>query len=152
VRTPMQWSSDRNAGFSRADPERLYAQPVLNPVCSYQAINVEAQERIPNSLFHWMKRLIGLRRRHPAFGRGSMQMLEPKNMHVLAYLREGAGQTLLVVNNLSRFAQPVELDLARFRGWTPVEMFGHARFPPVGEGPYVMTMAPHGFLWFTLER
>jgi maltose alpha-D-glucosyltransferase/alpha-amylase len=152
VRTPMQWSSDRNAGFSRADPERLYAQPILNPVCSYQAVNVEAQERVPNSLFHWMKRLIDLRRRHPAFGRGTLAMLEPANPHVLAYIRELPEKPILVVNNLSRFAQPVELDLGRFRGWTPVEMFGHARFPPIGEAPYVMTLAPHGFLWFQLER
>jgi maltose alpha-D-glucosyltransferase/alpha-amylase len=152
VRTPMQWNSDRNAGFSRADPERLYAQPILNPVCSYMAVNVEAQERVPNSLFHWMKRLIDLRRRHPAFGRGTLQMLEPVNHHVLAYLRETTAETILVVNNLSRFAQPVELDLSRFRGWCPVEMFGHARFPPIGDGPYTMAMAPHGFLWFLLER
>ena len=148
----MQWSSDRNAGFSRADPERLYAQPILSPVCSYQAINVEAQERVSNSLFHWMKRLIALRRRHPVFGRGTLEMLEPSNTHVLAYLREGEGQPILVVNNLSRFSQPVELHLARFRGWIPVEMFGHARFPPIGEGPYLMAMAPHGFLWLQLER
>jgi len=152
VRTPMQWNSDRNAGFSRADPERLYAQPVLNPVCSYQAVNVEVQERTSTSLLHWMKRLIDLRRLHPAFGRGTMQLLEPSNQRVLAYLREFEGQTILVVNNLCHFAQPAELDLARFRGWTPVEMFGHARFPPVGEGPYVLSLAPHGFLWFRLER
>ena len=152
VRTPMQWSSDRNAGFSRADPERLYNQPILNPVCSYQAINVEAQERVPNSLLLWMKRLIDLRRRHPTFGRGRLEMLTPANPRVLAYLRESDKETILVVNNLSRFAQPVELDLGRFRGWTPVEMFGHNKFPPVGEGPYVMALAPHGFLWFQLER
>jgi maltose alpha-D-glucosyltransferase/alpha-amylase len=152
VRTPMQWSPDRNAGFSRADPERLYAQPVLNPVSSYQAINVEAQERLPNSLLLWMKRLINLRRRNPVFGRGSLDLLEPANTRVLAYLREHAGQAVLVVNNLSRFAQPVELDLGRFRGWTPVEMFGHTRFRPIAETPYVVTMAPHGFLWFSLER
>ena len=152
VRTPMQWSSDRNGGFSRADPERLYAQPVLNPVCSYQAVNVESQMRVQNSLLQWMKRLIDLRRRHPVFGRGKMQMLEPANTRILAYLREHGEQAILVVNNLSRFAQPAELDLARFRGWTPVEMFGHTRFPPIGEGPYVLTLAPHGFLWFQLER
>ena len=152
VRTPMQWSVDRNAGFSRADPERLYAQPILNPLCSYQAINVESQTRLPGSLLNWNKKLIDLRRRHKAFGRGTLTMLEPANVRVLAYLRELDGQSILVVNNLSRFAQPVELDLGRFRGWTPVEMFGHTRFPPVGEHPYVLTMAPHGFLWFRLER
>ncbi len=152
VRTPMQWSSDRNAGFSRADPERLYAQPILNPVCSFQAVNVEAQERLPGSLLSFMKRLIALRRRHPVFGHGTFTMLEPANPRVLAYLREHGGQTVLVVNNLSRFAQPVELDLSRFRGWTPVEMFGVTRFPPVQERPYGLTLAPHGFLWFRLER
>ncbi len=152
VRTPMQWSSDRNAGFSRADPERLYNQPILNPICSYQAINVEAQERVPNSLLLWTKRLIALRRRHPTFGRGRLEMLTPANPRVLAYLREHGKETILVVNNLSRFAQPVELDLGRFRGWTPVEMFGHTKFPPVGDGAYVMALAPHGFLWFQMER
>ncbi|MBI3564067.1 MAG: maltose alpha-D-glucosyltransferase [Elusimicrobia bacterium] len=152
VRTPMQWSPDRNAGFSRADPERLYAQPIMNPVCSYQAVNVEAQQRLPGSLLHWMKRLIGVRRQHPAFGRGGLTLLEPENPRVLAYLRELGDETLLVVNNLSRYAQPVELDLSRFRGWTPVELFGHARFKPVGDGPYPLTAAPHGFLWFKLER
>lgn len=152
VRTPMQWSPDRNAGFSNADPERLYAQPILNPVCSYLAINVEAQERLPGSLLNFMKRLLDLRRRHPAFGRGNFSVLEPANPRVLAYLREHEGQIVLVVNNLSRFAQPADLDLSRYRGWTPVEMFGHTRFPPVGDGPYTMTLAPHGFLWFRMER
>jgi len=152
VRTPMQWTPDRNAGFSRADPERLYAQPILSPTCPYQAINVESQERLPGSLLHWMKRIIDLRRHHPAFGRGGLTVLEPANTKVLAYLREHGDETILVVNNLSRFAQPVELDLARFRGWTPVEMFGHTRFPPIGEGHYALTASPHGFLWFKLER
>ena len=152
VRTPMQWSPDRNAGFSRADPERLYAQPILNPVCSYLAVNVEAQERLPGSLLSFMKRLLDLRRRHPTFGRGSFSVLEPANTKVLSYMREYQGQALLIVNNLARFAQPVELDLSRFKGWTPVEMFGHTRFPPVAEAPYTLTLAPHGFLWFRMER
>ncbi|UPT75668.1 MAG: maltose alpha-D-glucosyltransferase [Elusimicrobiota bacterium] len=152
VRTPMQWSADRNAGFSKADPERLYAQPVLNPVCSYQAINVESQERLPGSLLSFMKRLIDLRRRHPVFGRGTFAALEPANRHVLSYLREQPSQVVLVAANLSRFAQPVELELSRFHGWTPVEMFGHTRFPPISEKPYALTLAPHGFLWFRLER
>jgi maltose alpha-D-glucosyltransferase/alpha-amylase len=152
VRTPMQWSSDRNAGFSRADPERLYSQPLLSPVCSYQAINVESQQRLPGSLLLWMKRLIGLRRRHATFGRGGLEFLEPANSRVLAFLRQDSEQVILVVNNLSRFAQPVALDLARFRGWTPVEMFGHTRFPPIGETPYVLSLGGHGFMWFLLER
>jgi maltose alpha-D-glucosyltransferase/alpha-amylase len=152
VRTPMQWSADRNAGFSTADPEKLYAQPVLNPVLSYQAINVESQQRLHGSLLHWMKRLIGIRRKHPAFGRGTFEMLEPANQKVLCYLRQYEGQVLLVLINLSRYAQPFELDLQRFRGWSPVELFGNTRFPPIGEAPYVMSLAAHGFLWFRLER
>ncbi len=152
VRTPMQWSPDRNGGFSRADPERLYCQPVLNPLYSYQAINVEAQDRTPTSLLHWMKRLIDLRRRHPAFGRGSIELLEAANPRVFAYLREHDGDLLLIVANLSRFAQPAALDLSRWRGWTPVELFGHTRFAPIGDSPYVVTLAPHGFFWFKIER
>ncbi len=152
VRTPMQWSPDRNGGFSRADPERLYAQPVQNPVASYLSVNVEAQERLPGSLLSFMKKLLDLRRRHPAFGLGSFSLLEPSNPRVLAYIREHKGQVLLVVDNLSRFAQPVELPLPSFKGWTPVEMFGHTRFPPVSDAPYPLTLAPHGFLWFRMER
>jgi maltose alpha-D-glucosyltransferase/alpha-amylase len=152
VRTPMQWSADRNAGFSTADSERLYAQPVLNPVFSYQAINVESQQQLTGSLLHWMKRLIGIRRCHPAFGRGTFELLEPANQKVLSYLREYEGQVLLVLINLSRYAQPFELALGRFKGWTPVEMFGNTKFPPIGETPYVMSLAAHGFLWFRLER
>src|SRR2546428_14093991 len=102
VRTPMQWSPDRNAGFSRADPEQLYSQPIMNPVSSYQAVNVENQERTSTSLLHWMKRLIDLRRKHPTFGRGTLDLLEPSNPRILAYLREFDGRTILVVNNLSR--------------------------------------------------
>jgi maltose alpha-D-glucosyltransferase/alpha-amylase len=152
VRTPMQWSADRNAGFSTAPSERLYAQPVLNPVFSYQAINVEAQSQLPGSLLHWMRRLIGIRKRHPAFGRGTMELLRPANQKVLCYLREHEGQALLVLINLSRYAQPFELDLARFKGRTPVEMFGDTPFPRIGEEPYVMSLAAHGFLWFRLEQ
>jgi maltose alpha-D-glucosyltransferase/alpha-amylase len=152
VRTPMQWSSDRNAGFSLADPEMLYAQPIMNPLCSYQMINVESQKRVPGSLLNWMKRVIDLRRRHPVFGRGSLEFLEHGNPRTLAYLRKHEGVTVLAAANLSRFAQAVELKLDRFRGWRPVEMFGHSKFPAIGECPYVITLAPHGFLWFRLER
>jgi maltose alpha-D-glucosyltransferase/alpha-amylase len=152
VRTPMQWSPDRNGGFSLADPENLYSQPVQSPVCGYLSVNVEAQQRLPGSLLHWTKRIIDVRRRHPAFGRGTLELLEPANQRILAYLREHDGQVLLVVNNLSRFAQPVALDLGRFRGWTPVEIFGHTRFPTIAETPYILTLAPHGFLWFRVER
>jgi maltose alpha-D-glucosyltransferase/alpha-amylase len=152
VRTPMQWSPDRNAGFSRADPESLYTQPIMNPVCSFQAINVESQERVASSLLHWMKRIIDVRRLHPTFGRGTMEFLDAANPRILAYLREDAERHILVIANLSRYAQPVEVQLGRFRGWTPVEMFGHARFPPIGEGTYSLSLAPFGFLWFRLER
>lgn len=152
VRTPMQWTGDRAAGFSQAEPSRLYAQPIQDPACSYQAVNVEAQERQPGSMLQWMKRMIDLRRRHPTFGSGSMTILETPNPRILAYLREHAGETILVVNNLSRFVQPAELDLSGLRGWTPVEMLGHARFRVVGEGPYPLSLAPHGFIWFKMER
>ncbi len=152
VRTPMQWTGDRAAGFSRAEPSRLYAQPITDPSCSYQAVNVEAQERQPGSMLQWMKRMIDLRRRHPTFGSGSMTILETPNPRVLAYLRERAGETILVVNNLSRFVQPAELDLPGLRGWTPIEMLGHARFRAVTEGPYPLSLAPHGFMWFRMER
>jgi maltose alpha-D-glucosyltransferase/alpha-amylase len=152
VRTPMQWSSDRNAGFSRADPERLYAQPVLNPVFSYQAINVESQERMHGSLLHWMRRLIGIRKRHPAFGRGSFELLHPENHKVLCYLRRHEEQVLLVLVNLSRYAQPFTLDLAKYAGWTPVELFGENPFPVIMDAPYPMSLAAHGFLWFRLEK
>jgi maltose alpha-D-glucosyltransferase/alpha-amylase len=152
VRTPMQWTADRNAGFSTCDPERLFSQPVLNPVFSYQAINVESQEKLPGSLLQWLRRLIGIRRRHPAFGRGSMELLHPANQKVLCYLREHESQTILVLINLSRYAQPFDLDLSRFEGSSPVELFGNTRWPAIGRGPYPMSLGPHGFLWFRLER
>ena len=152
VRTPMQWNADRNAGFSTCEPERLFAQPVLNPVFSYQAINVDSQERLPGSLLQWMRRLIGIRRRHPAFGRGSMEVLPAANHKILCYLREHDGQTLLVMINLSRYAQPFELDLSRFKGSVPVELFGNTRWPVIGDAAYPMTLGPHGFLWFELRR
>ncbi|HSN55561.1 MAG TPA: maltose alpha-D-glucosyltransferase, partial [Candidatus Sulfomarinibacteraceae bacterium] len=142
VRTPMQWSADRNAGFSKADPQRLYLPVIMDPVHGYQAVNVEAQQRSPSSLLHFMKRLIALRRQHRTFGRGSMEILEPANRKVLAYLRRYRGEVILAVANLSRFAQPVELDLSEFRGWVPVEMFGRTEFPPIGDLPYFLTLGP----------
>jgi maltose alpha-D-glucosyltransferase / alpha-amylase len=151
VRTPMQWSGDRNAGFSRADAARLYSPVIMDPVYGYQAINVEAQLRDPSSLLNWMKRLIRLRKNYPVFGRGAIEFLHPENRKVLPYIRSGEGQTVLVVNNLSRFVQPVELDLGHYNGWTPVEIFGETRFPPIGELPYFLTLGPHGFYWFRLE-
>jgi maltose alpha-D-glucosyltransferase/alpha-amylase len=150
VRTPMQWTSDRNAGFSSADAAALYSPVIVDPVYGYQAVNVEAQERIPGSLLHWMRRILRVRRDYPAFGRGSVQFLNPENRRVLAYLRQHEGVTILCVANLSRFAQYVELDLRAFDGMVPLEMIGHVRFPPIGELPYLLTFAPHGFYWFLL--
>jgi maltose alpha-D-glucosyltransferase / alpha-amylase len=150
VRTPMQWTGDRNAGFSRADVHALYAPVVADPVYGYQAVNVEAQQRVPGSLLNWMKRLIGIRRTHPVFGRGSLEFLHPDNRRVLAYLREHAGVSVLCVANLSRFAQYVELDLSRFRGRVPVELIGRVQFPPIGDLPYLLTLGPHDFFWFEL--
>jgi maltose alpha-D-glucosyltransferase/alpha-amylase len=151
VRTPMQWSGDRKPRFSRADAARLYSPVISDPVYGYQAINVEAQLRDPSSLLNWMKRLIRLRKNYPVFGRGATEFFHPTNNKVLVYVRSGERQTVLVCNNLSRFVQPVELDLRKYAGWTPVEIFGETRFPPIGELPYFLTLAPHGFYWFRLE-
>ena len=151
VRTPMQWTGDRNAGFSRADPARLYSAPISDPVYGYQAINVEAQLRTQTSLLNWMKRLIRVRKQYPVFGRGDIRFLEPANQKVLAYVREYDGQRVLIVNNLSRFSQPVELDLSDFNGMVPVEMIGSTPFPQIGRLPYFITLGPHGFYWFRLE-
>jgi maltose alpha-D-glucosyltransferase/alpha-amylase len=151
VRTPMQWTGDRNGGFSRADAARLYSPVISDPVYGYQAVNVEAQTRDSSSLLNWMKRLIQLRKRYPVFGRGSIEFLEPANRKVLVYVRQGEGQTVLVINNLSRYVQPVELDLRKFNGWTPHEIFGGTPFPPIGELPYFLTLGPHGFYWFRLD-
>jgi maltose alpha-D-glucosyltransferase/alpha-amylase len=150
VRTPMQWSIDRNAGFSRADAARLYSPVIVDPVYGYQGVNVEAQLRTPTSFLQWMRRIIHIRKRYKAFGRGTIEFLEPANQRVLAYLRRYEDETLLVVNNLSRFAQPVEMDLRALDGWTPVELFGETRFPRIGELPYMLTFGPHGFMWFRL--
>ena len=150
VRTPMQWTGDRNAGFSTADAAALYSPVIVDPVYGYQAVNVEAQERIPGSLLHWMRRVIEVRGRYPVFGRGSLEFLHPDNRQVLAYLREYEGVTILCVANLSRFSQYVELDLRRYDGRVPVELVGHVRFPAIGELPYLLTFGPHGFYWFHL--
>jgi maltose alpha-D-glucosyltransferase/alpha-amylase len=152
VRTPMQWNGDRNAGFSRCDFARLYAPPIVDASYGYQAVNVEAQQREPSSLLNWMKRLIALRKRFKAFGRGTIEFVNPDNRKVLAYLRRHDDELILCVANLSRFVQPFELDLAKFRGYTPVELFGRVRFPTIGEAPYFLTLGPHGFVWFQLER
>ncbi len=154
VRTPMQWSPDRNAGFSRADPQRLYLQPIMDPVYGYEALNVEAQQREPASLLNWMRRMLAVRSSSKAFGRGELQFLKPGNRKILAYLRsykdEQSEDVILCVVNLARSAQPAELDLAAFKGRVPVEMLGRTAFPPIGELPYLMTIPAHGFYWFRL--
>jgi maltose alpha-D-glucosyltransferase/alpha-amylase len=152
VRTPMQWSTDRNAGFSRADAGQLYSPVIADPVYGYQAVNVEAQLRTPSSLLHWMRRLIAVRKRSPVFGRGTLRFLAPANTRVLAHLREYRGETLLFLHNLAGAAEPVELDLSPFRGAVPVELLGEARFPLIGERPYFLSLGPYGFYWFRLHR
>ena len=151
VRTPMQWSADRNAGFSRANPQRLYLPIIVDPEYHYESINVEAQQRNPHSLLWWMKRLIALRKRFKAFSEGSLEFLHPENRKVLAFIRRLGDEVILVVANLSRFSQFVELNLAEFKGMVPVEVFGHTRFPMVGDLPYLLTLGPHSFQWFTIE-
>ena len=151
VRTPMQWSADRNAGFSRANPQRLYLPVIIDPEYNYETINVEAQQNNRYS-FLWWKRLIALRKRYKAFGRGTIEFLHPENRKVLVFLRRYQEENILVVANLSRFVQYLELDLSAFRGWVPVEMFGRIEFPPVGELPYFLTLGPHSFYWFSLEE
>jgi len=152
VRTPMQWSADRNAGFSRADPNRLYSPVIVDPVYSYQAVNVEAQLRMPSSLLHAMRRLIAARKSSRVFGRGTLKFLAPANTRVLAHVREYREETILALHNLAGSSQPVELDLRDFRGTTPVEMLGEARFPPIGDRPYFLSLGPYGYYWFRLQR
>jgi len=152
VRTPMQWTGDRNGGFSEAETARLYSPLNVDALYGYQAINVEAQERSQTSLLNWMKRIIRLRRRHPAFGRGRFEALHPANNRVLAFLRVHGDETLLVACNLSRYSQAAELDLSRFAGCTPIELFGETPFPRIGELPYFLTFGPHTFFWFRIAR
>jgi maltose alpha-D-glucosyltransferase/alpha-amylase len=172
VRTPMQWTPARNGGFSSNDPQRLYLPPVMDPIYGFQSLNVEAQQRHPQSLLHWTRRMIEIRKRHPVFGLGAYEELTSSNPSVLAFVREhdaaarldaqrlggefgtvvdlDANDRILCVNNLSRFPQPVELDLRRFMGVTPVECMGGVTFPPIGELPYLLTLPGHGFYWFQL--
>jgi maltose alpha-D-glucosyltransferase / alpha-amylase len=151
VRTPMQWSADRNAGFSRANPQQLYLPIIIDPEYHYEAVNVEGQQNNPHSLLWWMKRIIEQRKRHKAFGRGTLEFLTPSNGRVLAFVRRYEEETVLVVANLSRFPQHAQLDLSRFKGQTPVEMFGRAPFPAVTDGPYVITLGAYSFFWLSLE-
>jgi maltose alpha-D-glucosyltransferase / alpha-amylase len=151
VRTPMQWSPDLNAGFSRANPQQLYLPPIIDPAYHYQAINVAAQQDNQESLLWWMKRLIALRKRYRAFGRGSLEFLKPENPRILAFVRRYRDEVLLIVANLSRFVQHTTLDLAAFQNRIPVELCGRAEFPVVGREPLFLTLAPHAFYWFALE-
>jgi maltose alpha-D-glucosyltransferase / alpha-amylase len=150
VRTPMQWSSDKNAGFSRASPQALYLPIILDPEYHYEAINVEAQQGNRHSLLWWMRRVLALRKRHRAFGRGTIQFLQPENRKILAFIRRYETETILVVANLSRFPQPVELELSEFKQTIPHELFGRTQFPRITETPYFLTLSPHAMFWFSL--
>jgi len=160
VRTPMQWSADKNAGFSRTNPQRLYLPVIVDPEYHYEAVNVEAQQANPHSLLWWTRRVIALRKRHPAFSRGTIEFLQPDNHRVLAFVRRTIGETmgetmeetLLVVANLSRFSQYAELDLSAFHGLTPVELFGRSPFPKIASACYGLTLGPHSFMWFSLMQ
>ncbi len=151
VRTPMQWTADRNAGFSRAVPAKLYSPVVMDPIWGYQAINVEAQQGDSSSLLNWMRNLIALRKLFRVFGRGALKFLDPSNRKVLAYIREADDEIVLCVANLSRFAQPAQLDLSEYDGMVPVEMLGYVEFPSISRQPYAVTLAPYGFLWLELH-
>ncbi|HUY08629.1 MAG TPA: maltose alpha-D-glucosyltransferase [Candidatus Dormibacteraeota bacterium] len=151
VRTPMQWNGDRNGGFSRADFAQLYLPPLMDPLYGYQACNVEQQQRSESSLLQWVRRFIRVRQAHPVFGRGRFEVVEATNPSILGFLRSSDGETILCVNNLSRFAQPVELDLRQFAGATPVELIGRVPFPKIGSQPYPFTLGPHAFYWLSLE-
>jgi len=151
VRTPMQWNADRNAGFSTTTPARLYSPVIMDPVWGYEAVNVEAQQGDPSSLLNWMRNMIALRKLFTVFGRGSIEFLNPANRKVLAYIRKYGDQQVLCVANLSRFAQPADLDLSKLEGTTPVEMLGYVEFPPITQQPYRLTLAPYSFLWLELQ-
>ena len=151
VRTPMQWSPDRNAGFSRANPQRLYLPVIIDPEYHYEAVNVEAQQANPHSLLWFMKRLIALRSQTRVFGRGDLTLLFPENPHVLSFVRSFEAEQVLIVANLSHLAQVVDLDLRAYRDMRPIELFGHTHFPTIGETPYRLTLGPYGLFWFRLE-
>ena len=150
VRTPMQWTPDRNGGFSRCDPARLYLPMIMDPVYGYEAVNVEAQSRSLASLLSWTKRLISVRKSSKVFGRGSLAFIRPTNRAVFVYVRQYENEVLLCVANLSRSAQAAEIDLSPWRGRIPFELLGRTNFPPIGDSSYVVTLAPYGFFWFQL--
>jgi maltose alpha-D-glucosyltransferase/alpha-amylase len=152
VRTPMHWTGDRNAGFSRADFHQLYLPPLMDPVYGFQAVNVEAQLRTPTSMLRWLHRFISLRKQHPVFGLGTYVPLPTDNPRIFAHVRRYEDDIVLCVHNLARSAQPVQLDLSAYEGRVPEEMFGRTRFPPIGDLPYLLTLAPRGFFWFDLRE
>jgi len=152
VRTPMQWNPDRNAGFSRANPARLYSPVIMDPVWGYEALNVEAQQSDPSSLLNWMRNMIALRKLFSVFGRGRLEFLTPPNRKILAYVRSLDGERILCVMNLSRYAQPVDLDLKEFAGLTPIEMLGYVEFPRISNEPYRLTLGPYGFFWLEMHE
>ncbi|HEY5034535.1 MAG TPA: maltose alpha-D-glucosyltransferase [Candidatus Dormibacteraeota bacterium] len=151
VRTPMQWSGDRNAGFSDANRQRLYLPVITDPEYHYETVNVETQHQNPHSLLSWMKRVIALRKRHRAFGRGTLELLRPENRKILAFVRRYESEQILVIANLSRFLQTVELDLSAWKGMVPLELFGSTELPVIGDAPYFLTLGPHSFFWFSLQ-
>ena len=151
VRTPMQWTPDRNAGFSRADYARLYAPVIADTVYGYQALNVEAQEATPGSFLNWIRELIRVRKQHPALWMGKLRFVNPPNRKVMAFIRHAPEETLLCLCNLARGAQPAELDLSEWQGWTPVELFAETAFPPITDRPYQLSLGAYGFYWFQLQ-
>jgi trehalose synthase/trehalose synthase-fused probable maltokinase len=151
VRTPMQWSGDRNAGFSDANRQRLYLPVITDPEYHYETVNVETQHQNPHSMLSWMKRVIALRKRHRAFGRGTLELLRPENRKILAFVRRYESEQILVIANLSRFLQTVELDLSEWKGMVPLELFGSTELPVIGDAPYFLTLGPHSFFWFSLQ-
>src|SRR6266436_1841014 len=151
VRTPMQWSGDRNAGFSDANRQRLYLPVITDPEYHYETVNVETQHQNPHSLLSWMKRVIALRKRHREFGRGTLELLRPENRKILAFVRRYESEQILVIANLSRFLQTVELDLSAWKGMVPLELFGSTELPVIGDAPYFLTLGPHSFFWFSLQ-
>jgi maltose alpha-D-glucosyltransferase / alpha-amylase len=151
VRTPMQWSADRNAGFSKANPQRLYLPVIIDPEYSYEAVNVETQQKNPSSLLWWMKRVINMRKRYKPFGRGDIKFLTPDNSKILAFTRTYQDDIILVIVNLSRFSQAAEINLSEYQGYSPVEVFSHNKFPLIRKDPYLFTVGPHGYYWFLLK-
>jgi maltose alpha-D-glucosyltransferase/alpha-amylase len=150
VRTPMQWSADRNAGFSKADFAQLYFPVIMDPVYGYQSVNVEAQLRYESSLLHWMRSMLMLRKKHHVFGRGSVSFIKPENRTIFSFVRSYEGESVLCIYNLSRFPQAAQLNLHEFDGKTPIEMMGHSVFPTIGPELYPLALGPYGFYWLQL--